>query len=305
MAESGAAGAAQASGPGQGEGQSQQTAQQTQTQGQESQQAQGQPDGEGVEKTEDAQKEVTRHKYHDRLSKHFPDRKFESPEDYDAATDDYLSYLETYRNRGDEANRQLMDLFDSEPDVAEAISESVNKGVPFRVAWAKHFGAEDISLDESDKYYSDFDANKKARAERITKQKAERESFDKNVKESERVLAGFAKENKMSNEDVKNVLDQFNVYYQEIKSGKLTPDSLNMILRGIQFEKAIQDAADSATLKAKNEKISAEMAKETPRGDGLPRPNKGGEVPERRERSPIDDYVDRAKHNDVYQGLKK
>lgn len=88
--------------------------------------------------------------------------------------------------------------------------------------------------------------------------------------------------------------------------GKLTQETLEGILRMVRFEKAVKEAEETAELKGKNTKIAAEMAKEQPKGDGMPDLSKGGEVPENEKKEhPIDKIRQNAERNSVWEKFMK
>jgi len=255
--------------------------------------------GEGEEKP--------KHKYHDKLTKHFPDREFKSNEDYEKAHEDYVGDLEGYRERGDEMNRQLVDFFEANPKAANVIRDAMKNGIPFNVALARHFGPEDFKVDEDDDSYSDYEKNVKARQEELAKIRAQEAEFNKNTEESKKTIEKFRQDNKISEEDMGNILHQFDDRISELMNGKVTEDGLKMVLRAVQYEQAVADAAKQAEVKGKNEKIKAEMAKEEkPKGDGLPAPDRGGEVKEKKKKpSRIDDIIETSTNLNAWEQARQ
>jgi len=243
------------------------------------------------------------HKYFDNLKESYPDREFNSDDDVDSAFDEYMNDHVQYRKRGDQANKQLNDFFESEPQVMEAVRESINDGVPFNVALAKHFSPEDFTLNEGDDRYADFDANRKSRDEKLAQKRERTETFDKNFKESVTTLETFMKEEGMDLETKNDMMTKYDEMMQEMFSGKITQDTLRGIQRMVQFEQAVADATETGEIKGKNQNITAKMATESkPKGDGVPALKSGGEVKEApKQTSPIDSIVDYANSKDPFR----
>jgi len=243
------------------------------------------------------------HKYHDKLTKYFPDRKFESDEDYDTAIDEYVSDHEVYRERGDKANKDLNDVLDANPKLTAALKDVIQNAVPFNVAMAKHYGPEDFTLEEGDDHYSDFDANRKAREGDLAKQRESKEAFQKNVEASRQAAQEFAEEEGLDKEQAAEIMNKFDAIMAEMFTGKVTKETLQAVKRAVQFDEAVKDAAEVGEKKAKNEKIVATMTKDAkPTGDGIPAPKKTGEPKEIvKKPSLIDTIVDGAKERDVYR----
>ena len=251
--------------------------------------AKEQPAAEEKQETEkEAPAWEPQHKYFDRLREYYPDRKYEKDEDVDSAFDEYLSDHESYRRRGDEANKALNKLMDSDPKLTAALRDAINNAVPFNVALAKYYGPDDFTLEEGDDHYADFDANRKAREESLAKQREATETFNKNLEESTKELESYMQDNQLTKETKDGIFEKFGNVMNEMTSGKFTKDTFDAIRRAVEFDKAVEEASDLGVKKGRNEKIVAEMEKEEgAKGDGLPAPTKGGEVKSGPQVSPL------------------
>ncbi|HCM60510.1 MAG TPA: hypothetical protein DIS74_09090 [Bacteroidales bacterium] len=234
-----------------------------------------QPPKEGAEpekKEGEETKEVKPpHKYHEKLTKAFPDRKFEKPEDYDSALDEHLTGLEEYREKGRVANQKLLALFESEPSVGEMIRDMMN-GASFREAVARHFSAEDFTAQEGDPDYEGWTKNKTEREEKAKKRREYETTYANNLKAAEKELEAFAAEHKLDEKATDEFLEKMQGVLDDFNNGKITKDTLTLMRRAMTYDKDIKDAREEGRIAGRNEKITAEREKEPEEtGDGLPR----------------------------------
>lgn len=308
MAEGSSAGTG-AGGEGTAQGQaSAQTASQTsqapKTEG--TQQKAGQPETketrESIEKTEvvnegekekkpetEKEAEKKKHRYADRLSQLFPDRKFEKDEDYDTALDEHLTGLEEYKKRGTEANKKLIALFESQPEVGSLVKDMIN-GATFREALARHISPEDLTPIEGDPDYEGWVKNKKEREDSLAKRREREAQRERDLAESQAVIEAFAKENNMDDAAAEAFLKKVDEMIGAITSGKVSKEALIAMQRAFNYENDIARAKEEGALSERNKKIVAEKEKPEKKGDGIPRPAISGGQKETVEVKPT--YID-------------
>jgi len=250
-------------------------------------------------KPEEKKEEVKKHKYHDRLIKEFPDRKFASDDEYEASHEEYVKNLEGYRERGTIANQKLVALFEAEPQIADVVSEMI-RGATMRSALARHIGAEDLVPEEGDPDYSVWDKNTKERLERIEKSNKFNQEFNENVEFSVKSIHEFAEENKLPPEEAEKILGEFNDMLKDIYRGKITKETLTKITKAVKHDEAvkeaIKDAKEEGEIKGKNEAVKAKKEVESlKKDDGIPALKKTGdtieETPEKPEQAQIIDRI--------------
>lgn len=224
-------------------------------------------------------KEAPPHRYHERLTKAFPDRKFEKPEDYDTAMDEHLTNLEGYMDRGKKANQKLLGLFESEPAVGEMVRDMMN-GASFREAVARHFSADDFTAVDGDPDYEGWQKNAKERDEKMNKRRDYEKTYAENVELSQKEVEAWGKENNMDDKTMDEFLGKIEAVLDDFHNGKITKDTLMLMQRAFNYDKDIEDAKKDARVAGRNEKIVAEKEKQPEQtGDGLPRPDKASDAP--------------------------
>lgn len=233
--------------------------------------------------------EAPKNKYADRLTKAYPDREFKSDEDYDKGLEEYLGELEGYKERGTMANQKLIALFESEPQVGDVVRDMIN-GATFREALARHISPEDLTAIEGDPDYEGWNKNKAAREENMSKYKAKKDEYAKNLEFSQQAIEEFAKENNMDDESAGKFLSRFDAMIADINSGKISKEVLATMQRAWNYENDVTAAREQGELAGKNKKIVAQKEESKPKGDGLPKLSGSSEVPPANKPAP--DYMD-------------
>jgi hypothetical protein len=237
-------------------------------------------EGTEPEKKEEGKEEKPPHKYHERLTKAFPDRTFEKDEDYDAAMDEYLTSLEDYREKGKKANQKLLALFESEPAVGEMVRDMM-AGASFREAAARHFSADDFTPTEGDPDYEGWTKNKTEREEKMNKRREFEKTYAANLEAAGKELEAFAKEHNLDAKATDEFLTSIEKVLEDFNNGKMTKDTFRLMRRAMTYDKDIEDAREEGRIAGRNEKIVAQREKEPEQtGDGLPRPSKSPDSPD-------------------------
>lgn len=241
-----------------------------------------------------------KHKYADRLSKAYPDRKFEKDEDYDAAMDEHLTDLEGYKERGKAANQKLIALFEAEPQVAEVVRDMI-AGATFREALARHISPEDLTAIEGDPDYEGWNKNATDRMARLDKRKKDDEDFSNNISLSDAEITAFATKNEMTEESVQELLGKIDALFQDFKHGKVTQEALDRMQKAFSYEQALKEAKETGEIAGRNTSISEARAADTKVGDGMPKIASSGEIkePEPKQSDPLGDLVNKVKSQRV------
>ena len=267
------------------------------------QQAAPEPTQEGEAKETKETKEVTPEKkpyrWADRLSKEYPDRKYESDDDYDTAMDEYLGELEGYRERGRLANQKLIGLFDTEPVVGSIVRDML-EGSSARSALARHFAPEDLVPQDGDDDIEAWKKNKAEREDRLAKRKKRDEDYANNTKATQAAIEEFVTENGMDDAAAGEFLSYIDTHIGDVMNGKLSKDLLSMFHKARNYEAEVAKARETGEIAGQNKKIVAEKEKE-PVGDGLPKPKNTGSGPDQpqRQQSWIDGLRDAAKKREI------
>ena len=250
---------------------------------------------EEIKPEEKKPEEVKKHKYHDRLSKAFPQRQFTTDDEYEEGHEEYVKGLEGYKERGIKANQSLIALFEAEPQIADVVTAML-EGATWRSALARHIGPEDLVPEEGDPDYSVWDKNNKERLERLDKTEKFNKEFNENLAFSEKSVQEFATENNLKPEEAETILGEFDNMLKDIFRGRVTKETLTKIMRAVKHDEAIQEAKKEGVIKGRNENIKAKEEEAGKKeGDGLPVVKKSSdtieEKPEKPESAQIIDRI--------------
>lgn len=182
-----------------------------------------------------------------------------------------LKQAEDYKQRNIEANKAILEVFDSEPLTAE-IMKDILSGLDLKQAMVKNFDKDEI-LTAYEYVEKSTDKNvKEALKERI-KTKKENEAFIKEIEENRVVSAAeqkaFLEETKMPEKEAKELFSKIDTYLHDAFMGKISKDFYVMMQKALEYESAVKTARDQGEIKARNEKI--EIKKEQKKDDGLPK----------------------------------
>lgn len=256
----------------------------------------------GEEEAPAPEPEPKRHRFAEKLSKAYPDRKFEKPEDFDAGLDEYLGELEEYRERGQMANQKLISVFESEPAVGDLVRDIMN-GATVREALARNFSPDDLVPEEGDPDYEGWNKRKTEREENLRKQRERQEEYNKNLEFSTQAIETFAQENNMDEDAASKFLQRMDAMLADINQGKISKEFLLTLKKAWNYDNDLAKAKEAGTVAGRNASIIAKKEAEKPVGDGIPKVANTSEIPEGQKAKPdyLGSLVDRVTSRDVWR----
>ena len=210
----------------------------------------------------DTAAETPRMGYRERLKGRYPDRQFETDEDYDTAFDEMNTGYDDLQKYKDDsvANSEIFaNAMEDDPMLAEVMND-VHNGVDFRVAVAKHLSPEDLVILKEDGNYPAYEDAIKERNTRLdTKRGKEAEAANAMT-----MINEFADENFADDPEGR---EDFYGLVKAMALGNFTKDQLAMLNRGRTYEKDLANATQTAEMKGKNTAITTPPKA---KGDGMP-----------------------------------
>jgi hypothetical protein len=166
--------------------------------------------------------------------------------------------LEGKYNKHVEANENLAKTILKDPKAAEFM-QLVGEGKSFPYAQGRSFGKEGYglegeALDEFEKGYQD---NLAALAE---SDKLLQEA-QANTNQSLERLEKFGKENKLSEEQRAGLQDALMQFSENVLMGVLSDELIDMVYKGLNYDKDIEDAAHTGKVEGANEEIGKKLLK--------------------------------------------
>jgi len=157
------------------------------------------------------------------------------------------------------ANVKLAELVAQNPQLGAFLSEIVGEGsksVPY--ALGKVFGKDWVDADpeEFEKGYQDNLA-------RLAESKSEQEQAAKNIQEYKANLEKFKVDNELDDAQISELNDAIFADAENFLMGNISPEYIDYKWKGMNYDKDIQEAADTGFVEGKNEVVSAKMQEKT------------------------------------------
>ncbi len=199
----------------------------------------------------------------------YPDRTFGSDEEYDNALMEHMEGNKAKLAENDEANKSIAEILFDHPEFAEII-EDLKSGVPFKVALAKHFDPEELTVGDDEpeaEQYRQAAADRRRRYEESQTRIREREENTQlTVKEVEQFLEATGWDEEKS----EAFLGWMQETVDDFARGKITKTVLGKMRQAFEYEEAVAEARTEGEIEGRNATIEARREKKTTGGDGLP-----------------------------------
>jgi hypothetical protein len=163
------------------------------------------------------------------------------------------------------ANEELIDAFESDPQLQEATRLAVEEGLSLEQAVAT------MDLDpgaaEENPEVLKAQARQEARREQIEEQaEAAREK-------GQQMRVAFQEEHDYSDEEMTRFLKEVQTYVNgdPANGGQLPEDFLEVMHRGMRYEEDVEAAREEGETKGRNQQINERREKKKQKGDGLPK----------------------------------
>jgi hypothetical protein len=178
------------------------------------------------------------------------------------------------------ANEELIDAFESDPQLQEATRLAVEEGLSLEQAVAT------MDLDpgaaEENPEVLKAQARQEARREQIEEQaEAAREK-------GQQMRAAFQEEHDYSDEEMTRFLKEVQTYVNgdPANGGQLPEDFLEVMHRGMRYEEDVEAAREEGETKGRNQQINERREKKKQKGDGLPKAPDGSAGDQEEEADP-------------------
>jgi len=190
----------------------------------------------------------------------------DSPEPDDSALLDFAhtrhSETEGKYNDLNSANSRLAELVSKDPKLGAVLSMIAGdkpKSFPYAVAsvYGKEpFDMEGDALDEFEKGYQE-------NLTQLANSEKERAQAMQNIQEYNNTLTAYGKENSLSDEQIKEVHSGVMQLADNILMGVISKELIDMVYKGLNYDKDVQEAADTGFVEGKNDVVEARMKEKT------------------------------------------
>lgn len=215
------------------------------------------------------------------LSAKYPDKTYETDEDWDNALTDELesnaSALEAYKA----SDEVLSELLDMNPELAMIVEDMKSpayggKGMPFMVALARNVDLDDLKPIEGEEdfeaYTTEYDTRKASNAAR----KQREAELQANMEASATEIEEYVESLSWSDEKKEEFDNWFNALINDMAENRLTRQSMQIFVDAFTHDEDVKRAEREGKIQGRNEQIETKRnrAEDT---DGMP-DNAGGRV---------------------------
>lgn len=155
-------------------------------------------------------------------------------------------------------NEMIMEALDREPGIAKMIQD-IGAGAPARVAIARVFDIEDLTPQEGDEDFEQWEQSRSAYQETKSKRKQWEQSINEAQEFTKAEAAAFAEENGMSKADAAEFFGQVGEFLQDIYAGRISRKAIGMLKKAMDADKLVEEARAQGEIAGKNAKIKTEM----------------------------------------------
>lgn len=165
-------------------------------------------------------------------------------------------------------NNDLIEMFDSNPDVAQ-FAKAVIEGMDPKVA-AGIYISETLAPEEGDESIKTYKEELSKRKKETENRKIAQQEFNDNIKKSRQVVQEFIQEQNVDAKEMESILKEVDDELVNQNKGVVSKKFLELVLKGKKYDAQIKKAEELAYLRGKNEKIKLVRSKKT-EGDGMPK----------------------------------
>lgn len=203
----------------------------------------------------------------DRLRTKYPDKSFEDEESlWGQINDDYDDYD---KRLAESQSREsaFSNMFTSNPKSARLMMEWKDGKDPV-ASLIRIYGKEDIlaAIEDPEKLEAIEQANKEF-AEKVAKNDEYEAQYEQNLPASIQAIETWASGKGISEEDIDNAVTALSKLCGDFILGKIAPESIEMMLKAMNYDTAVEEAAAEGEVAGRNAKIEEKLRK-SKKGDG-------------------------------------
>lgn len=221
-----------------------------------------------------------RDRHRERLAKKYPEKEFADDEAlFGQINDDYDEYDRKIAE-AEERQKAFSDMFTGDPRSARLMMDWKNGGDP-AMSLIRIYGDDILDAVNDPEKQEELAEARKEYAERLAKSKELDEAFEKNMPQSLKTLETYASEKGIPDEKIDEAMETLATINRDYMLGKITPETVELMLKAINYEADIETAAMEGEVAGRNAKIEEKLRK-SKKGDGTAQiGSKHGDNPDR------------------------
>lgn len=214
-------------------------------------------------------------RYRELLSKHYPDRQFDTDEDAENAFYEDYEQKSSALKDAEVSNQEVFALIEANPALADVII-AMNEGEPFEVALAKCVDLEALTPSDGEPNFEEYKKAVSERKQREAEIKSYQETRKANSDKSKADANEFYDEKGMDADEQDAFVSFVEGFYVSLLRGEISKATLTKMYQAFKYDEDVADAAEQGEINGRNAQIEAKRTTNA-KTDGIP--TSGGAVP--------------------------
>lgn len=213
-----------------------------------------------MEKPETEKFKTNRELFLERMRSKYPDREYADDDALFGAINEDYDQTDKMVNEYKDRENAFVEMFNADPRSAAFLSKWRNGGNPITML-IEEFGM-DIkeALDNPDMREEIAAAHKKY-LERVAENTKLEDEYQKNLAESGAMLDEYQAKHGLTDEQINAAVDFINKIIRDGIVGKYVSESLDMAIKALNYDAAVEDAAHVGEVKGRNARIEEKLRK--------------------------------------------
>lgn len=216
---------------------------------------------------------VTQPKQHPlrgRMAQMYPDRQWTNDDEYLDEADKHISSLEEYKKNSEASNKQIIDLIESEPELA-AVLRDMMKGMTLREALARNVDTDSLIGMDGDPDWDAISKHKQERLSRLEENRKWQSQIEENQQKTIEAVQNFAASKELDEEKLNDFIGYVSAMLEKAFNTYLDEETLDRLYQSYSYKTDVSQAEELGYVKGKNEKISGMRKEKASSSDGLPK----------------------------------
>lgn len=272
------------------EGQEEQEESEEEESEEESEEEETEEEESGEEETEEEESEedepLVVPPYDAELREFFPDREFNTNADYQAATTEMITTLLEERRAELQANEDLVQIFQSNPRILEAV-RLLKKGYSDVAAFAAAGIIPEDQVPENDKNLKDVVKRNLEREQQRKQAEESQRRIEQNAKKTEKEVADWKRKRGIPDARMKDFETKVEKFINHFIEVDYNEEILDLLYNGFYANEIKAKAEDKGRIQGRNEQIQVRKTRKS--GDGIPKLT-GSQPQQRNDKKYADDF---------------
>lgn len=212
-------------------------------------------------------------------SQKFPDKTYETDEEFDGMLADHLESSDTRMQQLEGAEETFRSVAMNHPELLDIVEDLADDPeMTLAEAMYNNLGEDEFLPEEGSPDFERMRNARNARRAKDAETEAYRKQLAENLKTSEETIQRYFDENEVSEEEQKAIGEFIDDLLAGLVENRVTAETMAAFRRARNYERDMAEAEAVGEIKGKNAKIDAERQRKQEETDGLPAPGSAAGV---------------------------